>query len=66
MASIFHTCANLSELADDILDKFTPLAFKCPCEGEHEDCAGVLESASAYAQFDTAQRIAEYIRGLKP
>jgi hypothetical protein len=60
------TTDNRVQLANEILVKFTPMAFRCDCLGTHSECARVMrEDASAWAQHDVVKRIAAYIRNSK-
>ena len=54
-----------AELAQLILDRFTPFAFKCECKGTHPDCSSVFNAPSMQAQFGTVIRIANYIETLE-
>jgi hypothetical protein len=55
---------NLQELSEIILDRYTPLAFKCECNGAHYDCQD--SQKETYQQFDTVQRIAKFISEFNP
>ena len=55
---------NLKELAEIILDRYTPFAFKCECNGAHYDCQDA--QTATYTQFDVVQRIAKYISEYNP
>jgi len=55
---------NLKELAEIILDRYTPFAFKCECSGAHYDCQD--SQNEMYQQFETVQRIAKYISEYNP
>ena len=55
---------NLKELSEIILDRYTPFAFKCECNGAHYDCQDAR--TATYTQFDTVQRIAKYISEFNP
>jgi hypothetical protein len=52
------------ELAQKIIDRFTPFAFLCECGGEVDDCATGREYPSLIVQNDTVARIARYIKSL--
>jgi len=57
------TNTNIQEiLAKNILDRYTPFAFKCDCLGTHAECESAMQDTYAYAQMDTVRRIAEYIK----
>lgn len=53
-----------SELAQAILNRYTPLAFLCACKGTDPNCADAMSDTYTYAQMDTVRRIAEYISSL--
>jgi hypothetical protein len=56
---------NLDELATRIVERFTPVAFLCGCQGDHPECVEVKTTDTwAIAQADTAYRISEFIRKL--
>tara|TARA_R110000868_G_scaffold406463_1_gene686891 strand:- start:332 stop:553 length:222 start_codon:yes stop_codon:yes gene_type:complete len=55
---------NLQELSEIILDRYTPFAFKCECDGQHYDCQ--VARNETYQQFDTVQRIVKYISEFNP
>jgi hypothetical protein len=55
---------NLKELSKIILNRYTPFAFLCECNGEHSECADAQNAT--YTQFDTVQRIAQYISEYNP
>ena len=55
---------NLQELSEIILNRYTPLAFLCECNGQHYDCQ--VAQNETYQQFDTVQRIAKYISEFNP
>jgi hypothetical protein len=52
---------NKQELAQTIRDRFTPLGFMCECKGTHSDCQLTQQNPAQWAQFETVQRIAEFI-----
>lgn len=53
-----------AELADLILQRFTPFAFTCDCQGDHPECIEVKTNDTwAIAQADTAYRISQFVRG---
>lgn len=53
-------------LARVVLDRYTPFAFKCDCLGTHPECQEAMQDSYAYAQMDTARRIANYIKDFDP
>lgn len=55
------------QLADEITARFTPLAFRCPCNGEDPACKMARNDPATFTQMETVRRIAEYIsqRGTK-
>jgi len=53
---------NNQQLADEITARFTPLVFRCSCNGEHPSCKMTRNNASVITQMETVRRIAEYIR----
>ena len=55
---------NLKELSEIILNRYTPFAFLCECDGAHYDCQDAR--TATYTQFDTVQRIAKYISEYNP
>ena len=55
---------NLKELSEIILDRYTPFAFKCECNGADYDCQDAQNEM--YQQFETVQRIAQYISEYNP
>ena len=55
---------NLKELSEIILDRYTPFAFKCECNGADYDCQDAQNAT--YTQFETVQRIAKYISEFNP
>jgi hypothetical protein len=60
---VIMTNTNIQEiLAKNILDRYTPFAFKCDCLGTHPECESAMQDTYAYAQMDTVRRIAEYIK----
>ena len=57
---------NLQELAEIILDRYTPYAFKCECKGAEPTCSQARQDISTYTQYDTVSRIAKYISEFNP
>lgn len=53
------------ELANVIRSKFIPFAFMCSCNGADPSCAMVKDDAAAWSQFNTAERIAQFIESLE-
>ena len=54
-----------TELAKIVTEMYTPIAFKCDCNGDHPECMNVRNNdVWAIAQADTAYRIAEFIKRL--
>jgi len=53
-----------NELAEQIIDRFTPVAFTCECKGTHPSCKDTIETPYAFAQAETVRRIAEWIKTL--
>jgi len=53
---------NNQQLADEITARFTPLVFRCECNGEHPSCKMTRNNASVRTQMETVMRIAEYIK----
>ena len=64
VGEIKMTEINLKELSEIILNRYTPLAFLCGCNGEHPDCAEAQNET--YQIFDTVQRIVKYISEFNP
>ena len=54
-----------AELAEVIRSKFIPFAFTCECKGADASCADAKSDAGAWAQFNTAERIARFIESLE-
>jgi hypothetical protein len=52
------------QLAQRIIERYTPLAFACACKGTDPKCAEAMMDTFAYAQNDTVRRIALYISNL--
>jgi len=57
---------NLKELSEIILDRYTPYAFKCDCNGTEPTCSQARQDAHTFAQYDITYRIAKYISEYNP
>ena len=55
---------NNSELAQLIQERFTPFAIKCGCKGTDIECQVALEDPAVWSQYNTVNRIVEYINTL--
>jgi hypothetical protein len=55
---------DLEQFAQIILDRYTPFAFKCECNGTHPECADAR--TATHTQYDTVLRIAKYISNYNP
>lgn len=51
-----------AELAEKILERYTPLAFLCECNGSDLECEQARNAT--WTQYDTVQRIANFIKSL--
>jgi len=54
-----------AELAQTILNRYTPLAFACACKGADWDCENAINDPYLNGVMDTLRRVAEYISNLE-
>lgn len=61
------TNSELQELlAKNILDRYTPFAFDCECNGADYECQDALQNPYMYGVVDTLQRVVQYIQNFDP
>ena len=48
-------------LADEILNRFTPFAFKCECGGADADCASVRQDEAEQIRYYHLLRVVKFI-----
>jgi len=53
-------------LAENILHRYTPLAFSCACKGTDWNCQEALDDPYLNGVMDTLRRIHEYILEFDP
>jgi hypothetical protein len=57
---------DLNRLAEIVLERYTPFAFACECEGSHPDCHAALQNPYLYGVMDTIRRVSDYIKEYSP
>ena len=53
-------------LAENILARYTPFAFKCECGGKDWDCEQATSDPYLNGVMDTLRRVYEYILEFNP
>jgi len=53
-------------LAENILHRYTPLAFSCACKGTDWNCENALNDPYLNGVMDTLRRVTEYILEFNP
>ena len=53
-------------LADNIITRYSPLAFMCSCKGMDWSCEMAMNDPYTAGVMDTVRRIAEYVREFYP